>query len=65
MTVFSLGQVSQNKPLLEKIVGFLNSHVGDFYIKKDYLGIYDNAKNNWVNFFYSFYEPALKFFNIS
>lgn len=49
ITGFSLGQVSQNKPLLEKIVEFFNSYIGDFYIKKNSIGIYDNAKINFVN----------------
>ena len=49
ITVFCLGQVSRNKLLLEKIVEFFNSHIGDFYMRKDFIGIYDNVKSKFQN----------------
>lgn len=48
-TTFTLGQVSKDRPLLEKIVEFLNSYSGKFYIKKGSIGIYDKAKDDYIN----------------
>lgn len=49
ITTFSLGQVSKDRPLLEKIVEFLISYAGKFYIKKNSIGIYDKTKDNFIN----------------
>lgn len=49
ITTFTLGQVSKDRPLLEKIVEFLISYAGDFYIKKTSIGIYDKTKDNFIN----------------
>jgi len=46
---FTLGQVSRDKPLLEKIVEFLKSHSGNLYTKESFLTIYDKAKENNIN----------------
>lgn len=46
---FTLGQVSRDKPLLEKIVEFLKSHSGKLYTKESFLTIYDKAKENTIN----------------
>ena len=49
ITTFCLGQVSKDRPLLEKIVEFLISYAGKFYIKKTSIGIYDKTKDNFIN----------------
>lgn len=49
ITTFTLGQVSKDRPLLEKIVEFLISYAGKFYIKKNSIGIYDKTKDNFIN----------------
>lgn len=49
ITTFTLGQVSKDRPLLEEIVEFLNSYSGKFYIKKGSIGVYDKAKDNYIN----------------
>lgn len=49
ITTFTLGQVSKDRSLLEKIVEFLISYAGKAYIKKSSIGIYDKTKDNIIN----------------
>jgi len=48
-TTFTLGQISREKPLLEKIVEFFKSYNEKFYIKESSLSIYDKAKDDGIN----------------
>jgi len=43
------GQVSRDKPLLEKIAEFLKSYSGNLYTKESFLTIYDKPKENNIN----------------
>lgn len=45
---FTLGQVSRDRPLLERIVEFLKSY-GDNIYTRESLIIYDKPKQNHIN----------------
>lgn len=48
---FTLGQVSKDRPLLEKIVNFLKSYNKNIFINESAINIYDKSKDDKLNHF--------------